>query len=200
MRREPLDPDERQELLDGASERNIAHDFTVRVLVYTGMRVAELVHMRDSWVLWQDERIRIPPHEPCDCGDCRQKASESESRTLDDYWMPKTDMGARTIPVRDPATWRVMREFFGRNETYGVTRQTAADRVKRVAADTGIEKPVSPHVLRHTYGTMIAENGATAQYIRQTMGHEDLSAASDYIRYAGRQLDEEADRLFGVDR
>lgn len=197
MKREPLTDDERDELLEQASDMSLEHDFTVRVLVYTGMRVAELAHMQDDWVLWQDERLRIPRHEPCECSDCRSKAEGSDSRSLEEYWRPKTDFGARTIPVKDPATWRVMREFFKRNGEYGVTRQTAGDRVKRVAEETSIKKNVSPHVLRHTYGTMIAARGATSQYIRQTMGHEKLDAAADYIRYVGRQLDEEADELFG---
>lgn len=196
-KREPLDDDEKDELLDAAGGASLDKEFTVRVLVFTGLRAAELAHMQEGWILWNDERVRVPPHEPCECSDCRQKAGSSSSRTIEDYWRPKTDMGARTIPVRDPATWRVMRQFFKRNAEYGVTRQTVSDRVRDVAEESGLMKKVTPHVLRHTYGTMIAANGATAQYIRQTMGHEDLSAASDYIRYVGRQLDEEADRIFG---
>lgn len=199
LKREPLEEDEREHLLDTASGMSIKHDLTVRVLVYAGLRAAELAHMEEDWVNWQGEQIRVPAHVPCECSDCRSKAGQSKNRTIEDYWRPKTEMGARSIPVRDPATWRVLREFFKRNEGYGVTRQTVDDRVKRVADEAGLRKKVSAHVLRHTYGTMIASRGATAQYIRQTMGHEDLSAASDYIRFVGRQLDEEADRLFGGD-
>ncbi|MFW5950164.1 MAG: site-specific integrase [archaeon] len=51
---------------------------------------------------------------------------------------------------------------------------------------------MTPHVLRHTYGTMIARKGASPQYIRQTMGHADLSSASTHLQYTGQQLDAEA--------
>ena len=52
------------------------------------------------------------------------------------------------------------------------------------------------HVLGHTYGTVIAWNGPTVQFIRLTMGHADRSSASDYIEYTGRQLAEEADDVW----
>lgn len=68
--------------------------------------------------------------------------------------------------------------------------------MKRVAEDTDLKKKVTPHVLRHTYGTLIAARGATPQYIRQTMGHADLSSANDYLLYAGSQLDAEAEELW----
>mgnify|MGYP000513049313 CR=1 FL=1 len=68
------------------------------------------------------------------------------------------------------------------------------ERVVRVAERTDLRKRVTPHVLRHTYGTLIARNGATAQYIRQTMGHADLSSANAYIEFTGRQL---ADEVWG---
>lgn len=70
------------------------------------------------------------------------------------------------------------------------------NRVKRVAVDADLKKKVTPHVLRHTYGTLIAARGTTPQYIRQTMGHADLSSANDYLQYAGTQLDAEAGTLW----
>lgn len=56
----------------------------------------------------------------------------------------------------------------------------------RMAFETDLKKRVTPHVLQHTYGTLIAARGATPQYIRQTMGHADLSSANDYLQYTER--------------
>lgn len=70
------------------------------------------------------------------------------------------------------------------------------NRVTRVAAETEPKKKVTPHVLRHTYGSLIAARGATPQYIRQTMDHADLSSANDYLQYAGTQLDADAEELW----
>lgn len=176
-KREPLEPDEVETLLDAAADYSIVHDFTCRTLIYTGMRANEFAHMTEEWVDWQNEQVRVPPEQG--------------------EWTPKTTDAARTIPVREPSAVRVMREFFKRNERVGVTRQSITKRVKTVAAETDLRKKVTPHVLRHTYGTLIAVRGATPQYIRQTMGHADLSSANAYIRYTGTQLQDEANEVWG---
>lgn len=80
--------------------------------------------------------------------------------------------------------------------TTGYASATATERVVRVGDETSIRKKATPHVLRHTYGTFIAASGASAQYIRQTMGHADLSSANDYIEFTGRQLADEADEIW----
>ena len=70
------------------------------------------------------------------------------------------------------------------------------DCVTTIAAEAEIRKKVTSHVLRHTYGVTIARNGASAQYIRQTMGHADLSSAKPDLQYTGQQLYSEDGDLF----
>jgi integrase/recombinase XerD len=176
-KREPLREEELDELLEAAARHGLVYDFTVRTLAHTGLRAAEFAHLTSDWIDWQGEKLRVPPE-------------------TDDGWTPKTDHAVRTIPLKEPETFRVMREFFKRHEAVDVTRQAVRNRVVKVARDTEIMKKVTPHVLRHTYGTLIAARGATPQYIRQTMGHADLSSANNYLQYAGTQLDSEAEELW----
>ncbi|QZP37066.1 tyrosine-type recombinase/integrase [Halobaculum magnesiiphilum] len=174
--REPLTEPELDDLLDAADGRDLDHQVTIYTLAHTGLRADELAHLRDDWIDWQAERLRVPP-------------AEGE-------WTPKTEHSARTIPLKHPGTVRRLRDYFSYHEAYDATRQTVTNRVKRVAAETDLRKKITPHVLRHTYGTLIAARGATPQYIRQTMGHADLSSANDYLQYAGTQLDAEAEELW----
>jgi integrase/recombinase XerD len=78
-----------------------------------------------------------------------------------------------------------------------MSRTTIWRRVSDVADRTTIAKNVSPHVLRHTYGTQIAAAGASAQFIKQTMGHQNLETSQQYIEFSGRRIHQEADKIWG---
>jgi integrase/recombinase XerD len=56
----------------------------------------------------------------------------------------------------------------------------------RVAGQTaGIEKPVSPHTLRHTFATHMVKNGADILLVSQLLGHSDVNVTQIYVRVAG---------------
>lgn len=203
-KREPLTEDEAEELFEAAKGFDLIHEFTVRLITHSGLRADEFAHLTSDWMEWQDNAVRVPRHEDCDCANCHRKAkarADNSDRTwdaiVDDMWMPKTPESSRMVPIGDPDTLRVTRQFFERNEGVEVNRQAVHGRVKRVAKETDIKKKVRPHSLRHTYGTLIALNGASPQYIKQTMGHSDISHATDYIEYTGRQIQAEADDVWG---
>jgi integrase len=128
------------------------------------------------------------------------------------YWTPKSKRGARTIPVKHRDARESLRALFGDGapdpavtvgpggkKRFGVTRQTIWDRVRRVGDELDSEDPVRPHVLRHTYATLAALKGAEAPTIRDTLGHSDISSSQRYIRFAGKQLDDKLDDVWGAD-
>ena len=75
-----------------------------------------------------------------------------------------------------------------------------ADRInvwmKRAALWAGI-KPFTVHRLRDTFGSVLAETGATAPEIKELMGHGSLWAADHYVRLCGNQAQEAHRRAFG---
>lgn len=44
-------------------------------------------------------------------------------------------------------------------------------------------KNFSPHVLRHSYATLIVNNNGNLEMLRQTLGHEQLTTTQRYIHY-----------------
>jgi integrase/recombinase XerD len=175
-KREPLEDYEVDELIEQASSMSDEHELIVRTLLHTGMRADELAHMQSSWVSWRRGEVRVQP-----AGD----------------WTPKSDAGHRVIPLRDPDVRRLLNQLFSEQSDIGMSRTTIWRRVTDVAAETSISKKISPHVLRHTYGTMIAAEGASAQFIKQTMGHTNLATSQQYIEYSGRRIHQEADAIWG---
>jgi site-specific recombinase XerD len=70
--------------------------------------------------------------------------------------------------------------------------------VKTAATKAGITKPVSPHILRHSFATHLLENGTDVRYIQQLLGHSSVKNHRNlhaYHRYAKSNIKSPLDML-----
>ena len=63
-----------------------------------------------------------------------------------------------------------------------LSRKTVWYWIKRYAALAGIEKPVKPHLLRHSFATHLLANGADLRAIQEMLGHADIGTTEIYTR------------------
>ena len=100
---------------------------------------------------------------------------------------PKTKTSIRTIPLSAAFT-DYLRQFAGQpdcfvigNEKNPFSVSTYAKHFKqfmrKMADETGLV-PLSPHELRHTYGTTLRESGVDIYTIQKVMGHSDISVTA----------------------
>jgi integrase/recombinase XerD len=147
----------------------------LEVLYATGLRVSELVSLRQGHVDLNQGVIR----------------------------MPGKSGRERIIPLSEAAI-RALKGFSGVREEILLERQTdylfptrRGDRmtrqafwhiIKRYARKAGIATELSPQTLRHAFATHLLNHGADLRVVQMLLGHSDLSTTQIYTHVARERL------------
>ncbi len=71
-----------------------------------------------------------------------------------------------------------------------LSRQSAWSVLRRAAEKAGIERDISPHVLRHSYATHLLDGGADVRVVQELLGHASVTTTQLYTLVTAERLRE----------
>ena len=168
-----LSPEEVARLIDSAS--NLFHRTMLMTLYSTGMRRAELCHLKVDDI--DSQRMLIHIRQGKGGRDRDVPLSPKLLETLRDYWRwmkPKTYLFPGTVN-----NWRA---------DVPITTKMPWEACREAAQRAGITKHVSPHTLRHCFATHLLEAGADLRTIQVLLGHAKLEHTAVYLHLSQKHL------------
>jgi len=155
-KREPLDDDEVNSITNACD--TFREKFVVWTLLDTGLRLSEFADLKKENIQWQERRLVI-----------HGKGGPYGKKTK-----------RRIIPMTDRVR-KLMEYHFAENDNTEMVKRTVARIVKKVADKAGISKPVSPHVLRHTFSVNCIKKGISTRALQTLLGHDRLTTTEIYL-------------------
>lgn len=149
----------------------------LELLYACGLRVSELIGLRQDSVNLRQGVVRVLGK-----GDKERLVpmGEEAQRWTERYL--RTGRGQLMNDIRQAPL------FPGRRDGF-MTRQTFWHRVKHYARLAAIDKPLSPHTLRHAFATHLLNHGANLRVVQLLLGHSDLSTTQIYTHVAQARLE-----------
>jgi integrase/recombinase XerD len=161
------------QLIDSAS--NLFHRALLMTAYSTGMRRAEVCNLKVEDI--DSERMLIRIRQGKGRRDRDVPLSPKLLETLREYWRwmkPKTFLFPGTVN--------------GSRADKPVTAKVLWEACREAAQRADITKPVSPHLLRHSFATHLLEGGADLPTVQALLGHADLKPTSIYLHLSERHL------------
>lgn len=142
--------------------KNIKHRAILYVLYSSGVRISELINLKITDIDSKRGEINVK----------QGKGRKDRKTKLSD----KTLMLLRTYFIKErPSIYLFENPNGGK-----YSPQSVRNIVKKAALKIGIQKPVTPHTLRHCFATHMLENGVSLRIIQDMLGHASSKTTEIY--------------------
>ena len=146
------------------------------VLYASGLRVSELVSLRIAQVSMDMGVVRVTGK-----GN-KERLVPLGEEALD--WLRRYFEDSRSMLLAG----KVSDDLFVTAHGSGMTRQMFWYLIKKHAREGGLNKPLSPHTLRHAFATHLLNHGADLRVVQMLLGHADISTTQIYTHVARERL------------
>ncbi len=153
----------------------------IEVLYSTGMRVGELIGMRQSDLDLFSGTVKVAgkgkKERLCLLGRPAQHALQKAMEMRDRYWIA---LGKSGVPP----------SLFLNRFGAGLTARSVERLLKKYLQEAGISSRYSPHTLRHSFATHMLDAGADLRSVQELLGHASLSTTQIYTHITVERLKE----------
>jgi integrase/recombinase XerD len=141
-----------------------------------GLRVSELINLTHHHINLNEEYVRI-----------RGKGNKERILPIGEVaidFLTQYAKDARPLLLKKGQ----VNGYFLSNRGAPMTRQNFFYLLKAYTLKANIDKPLSPHSLRHAFATHLVQNGADLRSVQLMLGHSDISTTQLYTHIQNTQL------------
>lgn len=151
----------------------------VQTMFYTGGRISEIIHLKLEDVDFEKRIIHI----------IGGKGEKDRDIPINDKLYTILQNYLENIRESDSD------RFFALERTGKVSTTYVNRLIKELAHEIGLEKDVSAHVLRHSFGTNLLEKGVSVVSIQKLLGHTSLAVTTRYLHQDMNRLSDAVNLL-----
>lgn len=163
FKREPLTQDEANRLANACQTHE--EKLIIWTLLDTGLRVSEFASLDKDKVEWQSHRITV-------YGKGGPYGSRTKRRII--------PLSARVQPL--------LEGHLALHDKMEMGPRTIQRIVKTVANRARIRRPVTPHVLRHTFSVTAIQKGISLPALQRLLGHDRLTTTEIYLNLSPEEV------------
>lgn len=206
-----LEKEELALFLKTAKENGLEHDYLAfLILSYSGIRAGELIALKWKDIDFMNHTINITKT----CYNPSNNALKYQLGT------PKTRKSRRKIivdedvinalkehkKVQDEVIERLGDSYYNqdfifakmqRQYGYPIVIKNIRDRMKRLLRIAGLNEDLTPHSLRHTHTSLLAEARVSLEQIMDRLGHTDDQITKNVYLHVTQEMKKEASQKFG---
>jgi len=158
-------------MLRAAESMNIKHQAITELLYASGIRLQECVDLKPSDIKSSEMLVHI-----------RSGKGRKERFTL---------LSERAlVTLREYFRQQRPKEFLFEGYVPGkpYSKRSIEKIISEAAKKANIDKPISPHVMRHTFATHLLDNGTDLRVIQKLLGHTNIKTTTIYTHVSTQNI------------